>query len=79
VPGELGGLLVMRADLAGGGVAGQRPDLEQRPGGGRAVQVAVGDDGAVMGAAGSAVRGVLLPVAENSDEGGADDADVGVQ
>ena len=54
---ELGGLLVVGGGLLGGGVAGQRPEFQQRAWGGRAVQVPVGDDGAVVGAAGSAVEG----------------------
>ena len=60
VAGELGGLRVVRGGLLGGGVAGQRAELEQRRRGGRAVQVAVGDDGAVVGAAGAAVGGVQV-------------------
>ena len=60
VPGGLGGLLVMRAGLLRGGVAGQRAELQQWLRGGRAVQVPVGDDGAVVGAAGSAVVGVQV-------------------
>src|SRR5258706_293440 len=46
---EFGCLAVMAGDLLGGGVAGQRAELQQRPGRGRAVQVAVGDDRAVVG------------------------------
>ena len=60
VPGELGGLGVVRGGLVRGGVAGQRAQFQQQPGGGRAVQVAVGDDGAVVGAAGAAVGWVQV-------------------
>ena len=45
----------MGGGLPGGGVAGQRAEFQQRAGGGGAVQVPVGDDGAVVGAAGAAV------------------------
>src|SRR5258708_4915774 len=55
VPGELAGLGVVRGDLLGGGVAGQRLKFQQRLGRGRAVQAAVGDDRAFVGALGSAV------------------------
>ena len=55
VPGGLGGLLVVGGGLVRGGVAGERAEFQQRAGGGRAVEVAVGDDGAVVGAAGAAV------------------------
>ena len=60
VAGELGGLLVVRGGLVRGGVAGQRPEFQQRAGRGRAVEVAVGDDGAVVGAAGAAVERVQV-------------------
>jgi len=55
VPGQLGGVRVVRGGVVAAGVAGQRPELGQRPGGGRAVQVPVGDDRAVVGAFGAAV------------------------
>ena len=42
VPGQLGGLSVVSGGLLAGGVGGQRPELEQRPGRGGAVQVPVG-------------------------------------
>ena len=60
VAGGLGGLLVVGGGLVRGGVAGERSEFQQRPGRGRAVQVAVGDDGAVVGAAGAAVGGVQV-------------------
>jgi hypothetical protein len=50
VPGQLGGLLVMRGGVLGGSGGRQRGELEQRARGGRAVQAAVGDDGALVGA-----------------------------
>ncbi|HTQ92006.1 MAG TPA: hypothetical protein VMK84_21175, partial [Streptosporangiaceae bacterium] len=56
----LGGLLVVGGGLVRGGVAGERAEFEQRAGGGRAVEVAVGDDGAVVGAAGAAVERVQV-------------------
>ena len=52
---QLGCLGVVRGGLLSGGSGGQRPELKQCLGRGRAVQVAVGDDRAVVGAAGSAV------------------------
>jgi hypothetical protein len=55
VTGQLGCLLVVRGGLFSGRVAGQRPELQQGPGCSGAVQVAVGDDGALMGALGAAV------------------------
>jgi len=55
VPGQLGGVRVVRGDVVAAGVAGQRPEFGQRSGGARAVQVPVGDDGAVVGALGAAV------------------------
>ena len=55
VAGQLGGLAVVRGGLLGGGVAGWRPEFQQGAGGGRALQVPVGDDGAVVGALGAAV------------------------
>ena len=60
VAGGLGGLLVVGIGLFRGGVAGQGCEFEQGAGGGRAVEVAVGDDGAVVGAAGAAVGGVQV-------------------
>ena len=60
VAGGLGGLLVVRGGLVRGGVAGERAEFQQRAGGGRAVEVAVGDDGAVVGAAGAAVERVQV-------------------
>ena len=70
VPGEFGGLGVVRGDLLWGGGGGQRPEFQQRFGGGGAVQVAVGDDGAVVGAAGSAV--VRVQVLDELGAGGAE-------
>ena len=58
VAGQLGGLAVVVRGLLFGGGAGQRPEFQQRAGRARAVQVAVGDDGAVVGALGAAVVGV---------------------
>ena len=55
VAGELGGLAVVVRGLVRGGGAGQRPEFQQGAGRGRAVQVPVGDDGAVVGAFGAAV------------------------
>jgi hypothetical protein len=55
--------------LFGGGVAGEGTEFEQRGGGGGAVEVAVGDDGAVVGAAGSAV--VRVQVLDELAAGGA--------
>src|SRR4029077_15557203 len=66
VPGGLGCLGVVDGGVLGGGGAGQGPEFQQRAGGAGAVQVAVGDDGAVVGAFGAAVVGV-----EVLDEGGA--------
>ena len=60
VPGELGGPGVVRGGFLRGGVAGQRAQFQQQPGGDRAVQVAVSDDGALVGAAGSAVGWVQV-------------------
>jgi hypothetical protein len=60
VAGEFGGLGVVGGGLAGGGVAGQRPESGQRSERGRAVEVPVGDDGAVVGAAGAAVGRVQV-------------------
>jgi hypothetical protein len=60
VAGGLGGLLVVGFGLFRGGVAGQRAELEQCAGCCRAVEVAVGDDGAVMGPAGAAVGRVQV-------------------
>jgi hypothetical protein len=59
VAAEFGGLAVVRGRLLGGGVAGERSEFEQGAGD-RAVEVAVGDDGAGVGAAGSAVGGVQV-------------------
>ena len=55
VPGQLGCLLVVRGGVRGGGAGRQRAELEQWCRGGRAVQVAVGDDGAVVGSVRAAV------------------------
>ena len=60
VLGQLGGPGVVRGGLLAGGAGGQRPELEQRLGRGGAVQAAVGDDGAVVGAAGAAVGWVQV-------------------
>ena len=60
VAGGLGGLLVVCIGLSRGGVAGERAEFQQRAGGGGAVQVPVADDGAVVGAAGSAVGWVQV-------------------
>ena len=55
VAGELGCLVVVCCGLSFGRVAGQRAEFEQGAGRGRAVQVAVGDDRALVGALGAAV------------------------
>src|SRR5579875_2275534 len=60
VAGGLGGLRVMLRALLRGGGAGQRPELEQGAGGARAVEAAVGDDRAGVGAPGAAVVGVQV-------------------
>jgi hypothetical protein len=52
---QLGGAGVVRGGFLRGGVAGQRPEFQQRFGRAGAVETSVGDDGAVVGAAGSAV------------------------
>src|SRR5258708_36505402 len=57
VAGGLGGLVVVGGGLLGGGVAGEGAELEQRPWGGGAVQVPVGDDRPAVSAFGSAVVG----------------------
>jgi hypothetical protein len=51
----LGGLRVVLRGLGWRGGAGERPEFQQRAGGGRAVEAAVADDGALMGALGAAV------------------------
>src|SRR4029077_20740119 len=55
VAGELGGLSVMICGLLPGGGAGERPEVQQRAGCLGAVQVAVADDRALVGAFGPAV------------------------
>ena len=55
VTGQLGGLGVVRGGLFRGSGAGERPEFQQRAGGARAIEAAVGDDGAVVGAFGAAV------------------------
>jgi hypothetical protein len=55
VAGGLGGPGVVRGDVFGAGVAGERPEFQQRARRHRAVQVPVADDGAVVGAFGAAV------------------------
>ena len=55
---SLGGPGVMRGAPLPGGAAGQRPGFQQGAGRGRAVQVAVGDDRAFMGALGAAAMGI---------------------
>ena len=55
VPGQLGRLAVVVRYLVCRRGAGERPQVQQRAGGLGAVQVAVGDDGAVVGALGAAV------------------------
>lgn len=60
VAGQFGGLGVVRGGVVRGGGGSQRAELEQRPGCGGAVEVAVGDDGAVVGALGAAVGGVQV-------------------
>src|SRR5258708_6046704 len=55
VPGELGCLLVVGGHVLGWRAGRQRREFQQRRGCLRAVQVAVGDDGALVGAAGPAV------------------------
>ena len=55
VAGEFGGLAFASAACSAGGGAGERPEFQQRAGCARAVEVPVGDDGAVVGAFGAAV------------------------
>jgi hypothetical protein len=55
VPGQLGGLLVVRGDLLAGGCGRQRAEFQQRAGCLRAVEVPVGDDRSVVCALGAAV------------------------
>jgi len=55
VPGELGGLLVVRGDLLAGGSGRQGREFQQSAGCLRAVQVPIGDDRSVVGALGAAV------------------------
>ena len=55
VAGEFGGLAVVVRGLFPGGGAGERPEFQQRARRLGAVQVAVADDGAVVGALGPAV------------------------
>src|ERR1022692_2327503 len=52
--------MVVCGDLLGGGGGGQRAEFQQQSGGGRAVEVSVGDDRAVVGALGAAVVGVQV-------------------
>ena len=52
---QFGGLLVVRGGVLDGGIAGQRLKVQQRLGGGRAVEVPVGDDCAVVSSLRSAV------------------------
>ena len=70
VPGEFGGLRVVRGDLVCGGGGGQRAEVQQRLRGGGAVEVAVGDDRAVVGALGAAV--VRVQVLDELGAGGAE-------
>ena len=58
VPGQLAGLAVVVRGLLFGGGAGERPEFGQRPRCLGAVQVAVADDRAVVGALGAAVMGM---------------------
>ena len=60
VAGEFGGLAVVRLGLFFGGVAGERPELEQGAGRARAVQVPVADDRALVCALGPAVMRVQV-------------------
>ena len=60
VTAQLGGLGVVRGDVVAAGVAGERPESGEGAGGGRAVEVPVGDDRAVVGALGAAVVGVQV-------------------
>jgi len=69
VTGQLGGPGVVRGGLFRGGVAGERPEFRQGAGRARAVQVPVGDDGAVVGAFGAAV--VRVQVLDELRAGGA--------
>jgi hypothetical protein len=66
VAGGLGGLRVVCRGLRGSRRAGERPEFQQRARRGRAVEVPVGDDRALVSAPGAAVVGV-----EVLDEGGA--------
>ena len=68
VAGGFIGLRVVRGGLFRGGVAGQRTEFQQGAGRGRAVQVAVGDDRAVVGALGAAV--VRVQVLDELGAGG---------
>ena len=70
VPGEFSSLLVVGGDLVCGGGGGQRAQAQQRLRGGGAVQVAVGDDRALMGALGAAV--VRVQVLDQPGAGGAE-------
>jgi len=58
VPGQLGSPGVVAGGLVSGGGAGGRPEFQQGAGCLGAVQVAVAEDGAVVGAFGAAVVGV---------------------
>ena len=58
VPGQFSGPAVVIGGLLCRGGAGERPEFGQRAGCARAVEVPVGDDGAVVGAFGAAVVGV---------------------
>jgi len=69
VPGQLGGLCVVRGGLFFGRVAGQWPQFQQRARGLGAVQAAVADDRAVVGALGAAV--VRVQVLDELRAGGA--------
>jgi hypothetical protein len=66
VSGQFGGLAVVVRGLFPGGGAGGRPELQQRPGRLGAVEAAVADDRALVGALRAAVVGM-----EVLDEAGA--------
>ncbi len=55
VPGQFGGLLVVEGGCPGWRAGRQRAEFQNGLGVRGAVEVAVGDDGAVVGAAGAAV------------------------
>src|SRR5262249_29446087 len=69
VAGQLGGAAVVVLGLPAGGGAGERAEFQQRARCAGAVEVAVGDDGTVVGALGPAV--VRVQVLHEGGAGGA--------